>query len=273
MLYMVYFFYTDLTTAGEVYNFIKKFEIIYLFPAIILHFLVQGFAAFRFYLLVYSRSHEKPCFTPFFKSTVFSNFLSQLLPSSSVLAEGFRFSFLSNLNINKKQYLSAAIIDKVHGLVALCFFGFILAIFLLSNIYINYTLGLVFFTTFTVIITYNRFFKSLIVHCKAFVVSAINVFLNLTIIVLLSGTLGLNIIEVIRMMFAAVIMILVSILPVGIAGFGGQQLLTGYLFDSINLDFSWGVAVSLIFAGFHIVSNSVIALCVYLFFKIGSYYE
>lgn len=267
-----YLYYSNLINLKEIETLIKeKYNFILL--SLVFYFLSLCVSIFR-YQYILKKFEVKVKFKILFQIQVVCTFFSQVLPFSIVASEVFKIYFISKFYKIKEwnKITFATFYDKSIGLSGFFFLSFFISIF-----FINYKFevlqNLNFLVTILLLILslmlyfmprilnmiklkkFNYNFK----YSKEIVLGITSSFFFCTsyYLVFLTTEVEISLGQVILVM---PLLILSYIIPMGILGFGGYQIVSIYLFSFIVSNKELIASVSVIFSLITVITNIFLGL-------------
>ena len=267
-----YLYYANLINLKEIeILIIEKYD--YIIYSLFFYLISLCISIFRYQYII-KKFGVKIEYKILLQTQIIGTFFSQTLPLSTLSSEIFKIYFISNFykikEWNKITFIT--IYDKAIGLSSFFLLSFFISIFLINyqTKFIQNLNLLVSITTLAFAIicyfipkilnviefkNFNYDFK----YGKEIIISLVSSFLFCIsyFLIVLSADLEISFYQVILIM---PFLILSFILPIGIAGIGGYQIITIYLFSFFIENKNLLVSVSIIFASILLVVNFILGL-------------
>jgi uncharacterized membrane protein YbhN (UPF0104 family) len=267
-----YLYYANLINLKEIEILVvEKYD--YIIYSLFFYLISLCISIFRYQYII-KKFGVKIEYKILLQMQIIGTFFSQTLPFSTLSSEIFKIYFISNFykikEWNKITFIT--IYDKAIGLSSFFLLSFFISIFLINfqikfsqnlNLLVSiatlvFALICFFIPKFLNVIEFKNFnydFK----YGKEIIISLVSSFLfciSYFLIVLLAN-LEISLYQVILIM---PFLILSFILPIGIAGIGGYQIIAIYLFSFFIENKNLLVSVSIIFASILLVVNFILGL-------------
>jgi uncharacterized membrane protein YbhN (UPF0104 family) len=265
VIYTFIYLFSQDELINKVIIHLDEMNIIVLIFALFAHIAVQLLAALRLKILIKFKEDVIVSLDRLYMITIMSNFMTQLLPSASAFSEGVRVALLKNKLGSYKKIIKIGIIDKAYGISGLIILSFFAAI-LANNA--EYDFKNLFLPM--LVLPYYLYNKCMarpnhnnMIVVGVLLCSYLTWLLNCAIVVIISSSImGREVYDLINFL-AAIVLIISNTLPIGFAGFGGQQIISGHMYSMISMGQEHGIAVSLVYGLFSIISNTFQAGIVY----------
>jgi uncharacterized membrane protein YbhN (UPF0104 family) len=266
VIYTLFYLFSQDELVNKVIIHLIETNITILIYALIAHISVQLLAAMRLKLLIKLKEGVIIGLDKLYAITIMSNFMSQLLPSASIIAEGMRVALLKNKLGSYKKIIKIGIFDKIYGILGLIILSILITILIYidKNSYKNLLWPLIILPFYL----YNKCSAKSnhdnLIIVAILLCSYLAALLNCIVIIIISISIMGKEIHDLTNFLAAIGLIISNMLPIGFAGFGGHQIISGHIYSIINVELDHGIAISIIYGLFLIISNTFQAGIVFL---------